>query len=202
MNFLAHSLFARGNAERIAGQFCGDFVRGSDLSQYSLNTRVGILMHRQIDAFTDSYPGLVPMRDLFEKPHRRFAGIITDVLFDYFIADDWHAHSTIGFAEHIQSIHNALAEQRHAMPKNLNRFADFLVNEQVFESYQSFDGVQLTLQRLSHRSDRFSVLSTAGDVVEPMLPLLRAGFDDFFPELKRHVAQVRPVVISRAEAMV
>ena len=82
MNFLAHSLFAQGDSERLAGQFAGDFVRGSDLSAYSPGMQMGIRMHRFIDRYTDHYPEAIAVRQVFKPPVRRFAGIITDVVFD------------------------------------------------------------------------------------------------------------------------
>jgi len=202
VNFLAHSLFARGDSERIAGQFCGDFSRGTELKDYSENIRVGILMHRHIDAYTDSHTSLTPIRNLFPKPHRRFAGIITDVLFDHFIADDWQAHSSDTFDVHIELIHRALTEHKHQLPAKLNKFAAFLKSERIFESYLTFEGVELTLERLSHRSSRFAPLAGSAALAHAHIDELKVGFDEFFPELKRFVADVRPDVARRAAAMV
>lgn len=201
MNFLAHSLFAIDNSERMAGQFCGDFVRGGSLAEYPLDIRIGILMHRYIDAYTDSHERLEPLRNLFEPPHRRFAGIITDVLFDYFIADNWQHYSDIEFEEHVAQVHTALAEHEHVLPTRLNRFANFLRSERVFESYQTLAGVELALDRLSHRSHRFSVLKTAAPFVSLHIQELHSGFEEFFPQLQLFVSQVRPEAVERASGM-
>ena len=69
MNFLAHAYFANGDAHRIVGQFCGDFVRGSDLSAYSSGIQRGIRMHRQIDAFERLIPGFVGLGKCLEFQH-------------------------------------------------------------------------------------------------------------------------------------
>jgi len=124
LNFLAHTLFAQGDAERIAGQFCGDFVRGADLSHFSEGIQQGIHRHRRIDAFTDRHPAVRASLSVFEPPVRRFAGIITDVMFDYFLANHWDQYSDIPLETHVETVHDALNSTRAQLPAELRRFAD------------------------------------------------------------------------------
>ena len=55
MNFLAH-IFLSGNDEEVMiGNFIADAVKGRDYLGYSDGIVKGILLHRRIDAFTDSH---------------------------------------------------------------------------------------------------------------------------------------------------
>ncbi len=183
VNFLAHSLFAQGHSERMAGQFAGDFVRGSDLSNFSDGIQLGIRMHRFIDHYTDHHPKAVAVRQIFQPPVRRFAGIVTDVVFDHYLALDWGKYSAVSLAEHVEHVHQALQAHRHQLPDRLQRFAAFIQREGVLESNITFNSVTLTLQRLSKRSARFAPIVEGGSVALANEAELKAVFDEFFPDL-------------------
>lgn len=183
MNFLAHTLFAQGDAERIAGQFCGDFVRGSDLSHYPEGIVQGIRRHRRIDAYTDQHPVVRGCLDVFQPPVRRFAGIITDVVFDYYLARDWDKYSEIPLNDHVDRVHSALNEKRDLLPPELQRFADFLQRENILLGNLSYTGVEITLDRLSRRSPKFAPIAQGAAIAAANEAELSAAFDVFFPEL-------------------
>lgn len=183
MNFLAHTLFAQGNAERIAGQFCGDFIRGSDLSDYPLGIQQGIRRHRRIDAYTDKHAAVKATHDVFKPPVRRFAGIITDVVFDYFLATNWDSYSDVPLAQHVATVHEALNTMHDQLPADLQRFSHFLQRENVLIANLHFSGVEITLQRLSRRKTKFAPIALGADIARQNEPMLLAAFNEFFPEL-------------------
>lgn len=183
MNFLAHTLFAQGNAERIAGQFCGDFIRGSDLSHYPQGIQQGIRRHRRIDAYTDRHPKVKATHDVFEPPVRRFAGIITDVVFDHFLATNWDSYSDIPLEQHVATVHDALNTMHDELPTDLQRFSKFLQREEVLLGNLHFAGVEITLDRLSRRSPRFAPMAHGAAMARLHEPVLLTAFNEFFPEL-------------------
>jgi len=183
VNFLAHTLFANGNAERIAGQFCGDFVRGADLSRFPEGIQQGIRRHRRIDAYTDKHSAVRACHDVFEPPVRRFAGIITDVVFDYYLARDWTHYSDIALEQHVDKVHAALNETNHLLPPELQRFAVFLQRENVLLGNRTYAGVELTLERLSRRSPKFAPMADGAAIAAQHEAKIYAAFNAFFPEL-------------------
>ncbi len=185
MNFLAHTLFAQGNAERIAGQFCGDFIRGSDLSSYPQGIQQGIRRHRRIDAYTDKHPAVKATHDVFEPPVRRFAGIITDVVFDYFLATNWDSYSDVPIEQHVATVHEALNTMHDQLPAGLQRFSHFLQRENVLLGNLHYAGVEITLERLSRRTPKFAPMALGADIARQHEPILLAAFNEFFPELVR-----------------
>ena len=188
MNFLAHTLFAQGNPERIVGQFCGDFVRGGDLSAYPEGIQEGIHRHRRIDAYTDRHPAVRECLSVFKPPQRRFAGIITDVVFDHFVARDWNQYSDMPLEEHVESVHDALNSLRHMLPPDLQRFSELLQRENILLGNLQYAGVETTLERLSRRSPRFAPMAQGGAIARQHEAQILAAFNAFFPSL---VAQER-----------
>jgi len=56
MNYLAHLLLSGNDEDVIFGNFIGDAVKGKQYQDYSPQIQKGILLHRQIDTFTDAHP--------------------------------------------------------------------------------------------------------------------------------------------------
>ena len=188
MNFLAHSMFAQQDQEVIVGQFCGDFVRGADLSAFSHGIQRGIRLHREIDGYTDKHPVNLQARELFVPPYRRFASILTDVVYDHYLAKDWTRYNDSELEEHIVLVHSALETHFEVLPARLQRFARMLIDEDLLLSYLHFDAVELALSRLSWRSERFRVLASAGAVVQQQDAGLSESFAQFYPQLQQHMS--------------
>ena len=193
MNFLAHAYFANGDAERIVGQFCGDFVRGADLSAYSVDIQRGIRMHRQIDAFTDKHPAVLGVRPLFLPPLRRLAGVVTDVVYDHCLALAWAQYSNRDYDIYIEEVTEALLQYKHQVPERMQGFIDFMIKHKVLQANKDFAGVELTLQRLSTRSKVFVPLVSSAAVAQANMASIQASFDEFFPQLQNHVNELNVV---------
>lgn len=189
MNFLAHSLFAQQDPQKIVGQFCGDFIRGNNHTHLPAAVQDGIRLHRQVDSFTDRHPLNATARGLFEPPWRRFAGIFTDVVYDHYLVREWHSYSDMPIEDHVDMVHDALLSNYEILPLNLQRFARHLVDRQVLLSYRNFDAVEKALYRISGRSPRFFLLSEAGPVIERQSEELNRLFKLFFPDLIEHMNQ-------------
>ena len=72
MNFLAHLLLAGDDEGLRLGAMLGDFVRGKQaLAEYDDDIQRGTMLHRHIDAFTDSLPGISELRSGLLPPFRR-----------------------------------------------------------------------------------------------------------------------------------
>lgn len=190
MNFLAHTLFADNDDLIVVGQYCGDFVRGGSLEQFPDGIREGIRRHRRIDSFTDQHPVNLRARNYFEKPLRRFAGIITDVVYDHYLARNWCLYSDQSLESHAAFVYAALEKHKSLMPPDLQRFSEVVIERDMLVAYREFDAVELALGRIANRSSRFQVLVTAADVTRSLDKPLSACFADFVPDLIEHVASI------------
>ena len=188
MNFLAHSQFGRHDPELIVGQFCGDFFRGSRLEDFSPTIQAGILMHRKIDSYTDRHPINREARELFEKPYRRFAGVLTDIVYDHYLARNWSRYSNLSLDDHVEFVHQSLETKFQELPISLQRFARHMIDTDMLRSYQNFDAVDQALRRIAKRSKRLAPLAGAGPVLHSLDHPLSNCFDRFYPELSVHVS--------------
>ena len=93
MNFLAH-IYLSGTDEKIlVGNFMGDYVKGRDYLKYPEDIRKGLLLHRQIDFYTDNHPIVKNSKKRIESVYRKYSGIIIDIFYDYFLATNWPDYS-------------------------------------------------------------------------------------------------------------
>lgn len=193
MNFLAHSLFGFDNPELVVGQFCGDFVRGSDLSSFPAGVEQGIRLHRHLDQFTDKHASLTPVRQSMPDVPRRFAGIVVDVLFDHYLALRWEQISDVSLEKHEQQVIRSLYEHEAYLPDRLIRFTRLLERECILQNNVHLAAIELTLARIAKRSERFAVLALNQERLDALRDRLEQPFDAFFPQLqksaKEYIAQ-------------
>ena len=185
MNFLAHSLLGFDDSALIAGQFCGDFVRGRDLSQFPEQVACGIRLHRHLDVYTDNFPGLLSAREEMTGVPRRFIGIIVDVLFDHHLAVKWSKYSDISLGEHAGNIHSSLKEHESVFPESLKRFMVALDEHTILENNVHLSSIEHTLKRLSRRSSKFAALAVSQEQLTPWRDLLEDRFKEFHPSLEK-----------------
>ncbi|ASJ72224.1 ACP phosphodiesterase [Granulosicoccus antarcticus] len=184
MNFLAHTLLGFENADLIAGQVCGDFVRGSQLQHFPAGVEAGIRLHRHLDVFTDSHPALQAARGQMNDVPYRFSGIVIDVLFDHFLARQWSRFSQLSLSGHASSVHAALALHEPLLPPRLLRFMTVLESERILERNVDLSAIKQTLARLSRRSERFAPLAIDVEHLSRLVDHLQGPFESFHPDLQ------------------
>lgn len=196
VNFLAHVFLANGEPDAIVGQLCGDFVRGSRLQDYPEAIVHGIQVHRAVDSFTDKHPLNRKARALFESPHRRYAGIICDVVYDHFLALDWHRYSDTPLADYAALVDQSLQSRAQVLPERLRDFMPYLASEKILQSNTEQPHINLTLERISRRRKSMAPLATAAPVLWGNRDALYKIFDQFFPQLIAHTREVQQQVRS------
>lgn len=191
VNFLAHVYLARGVPDAIVGQLCGDFVRGKDLAHFPPAIAQGIRVHRAVDSYTDRHPLNLQARELFASPHRRFAGIITDVVYDHYLALEWDNYSDVSLEEYETTVKVALQARYALLPPRLQRFTEFLQTENILQNNLYQAKIELTLQRLSARRASMKPLATASSSLWQNNDQLKGLFDQFFPELISQTIEIQ-----------
>ena len=108
MNFLAHIYLSKENTDLMLGNFLGDFVRGNKYKDYNPTIQKGILIHRQIDTFTDANETVrISKRRLHER-YGHYDGIIIDLFYDHFLAKNWSTYSEIPLDVYAQHFYKLL----------------------------------------------------------------------------------------------
>lgn len=151
MNFLAHLWLADQTRTSFAGAILGDVVRGADLSAYPDDIAQGIRLHRKVDAATDRHPRIVAVREQFAQGHRRYAGIILDLVCDYVLAGDWPSYSKISLQEFCELAAADVAQASPWFVQAGGRGTEAASFTRLLLSYAAPEGIDHAVRRIAQR---------------------------------------------------
>jgi len=183
MNYLSH-IYLSGESEEIKlGNFIGDFVKGQQFLKYPPNVAKGILLHRQIDSFTDSHhlvnECIMKLRPGFGK----YSGIVIDIFLDHFLAVNWSHYSFEKLPSFTKRFHAILLSNFFQLPSQVKMFLPFLIQNKRLQSYASFQGIEKTLRIMVQHTSLPAETEFAIKILEEEYPFFNHAFNQFFPEI-------------------
>jgi acyl carrier protein phosphodiesterase len=191
MNHLAHCYLSFGNEDHLVGNFMGDDIKGNDWQQYPAGIQKGILIHRQIDAFTDAHPLTHIAMDRIRPWAGRYSGPIYDILCDHLLTRCWADHvpeqSLDAFADSTYAMLNR--RQSDLLPQLQERLPRMIAGD-FLRGYGNAEHLLWIFNRFGHRLrqpvDWPALLSHFMADIE----VFQKDFDVFFPELKAHIYKI------------
>ncbi|WP_218606543.1 ACP phosphodiesterase [Massilia sp. CF038] len=174
------------------GALLGDFVKPHSALAFSAEVEREIVIHRKVDAFTDSHPLVLHAKTLFPGPSRRFAGILLDVFYDHLLAANWAQYAEVPMAPFIDQFYMTLQRNIDILPPRLAQAAPYMIRQDWLGSYVQYAGVEIAIRRMSTRLSKNGDLMCAGlDDLAANYEALASGFHAFFPQLIAFTNQTR-----------
>ena len=203
MNYLAH-IYLSGESDEIkVGNFIGDFVKGNKYLQYPEKIALGIRMHRSIDSFTDNHPLVKESADLLKPAYGRYAGIVTDIFFDHFLAKNWKEYSSIKLRQFAKHVHGVFISNFFLLPLPVKQFLPFLIQHKRLESYANHENLYQVLEIMSRLTSLPENTQWGMLILNQEYEIFEALFRSFFAELTTYVENefnvqlLKPVLISK-----
>lgn len=188
MNYLAHLFIAGDRPESILGQMVADFVKPREMASYSAEVQAGIVMHQQVDSFTDGHRIVGVSKRRMPPPYRRYAGILVDLFYDHFLATEWARYSPdVTLEEFSQGAYRVLRAHEPILPLSLRRILPSMIQNDWLTSYREIENIERALGGISRRLRRENPLPTAVSQLHEHYGDFRRDFVTFFPELLRFV---------------
>jgi acyl carrier protein phosphodiesterase len=189
MNFLAHLLLAGDDEGLRLGAMLGDFIRGKQaLEEFDAGIQHGIRLHRHIDSFTDSLPGVGELRSWFLPPFRRYGGIIIDLAFDYELAQRWQDYSETSLEEFDRGVRQMLTRHHRRLPERLIGFMRYADRRGLFAEYREESEILYSLRGVGRRLSRPNPLHRVNEVWGDFEPLISERFEPVFKQVQSEVA--------------
>ncbi len=182
MNYLAHIYLSDNTDESMLGNFLGDFVNKSLEDNFEHSIRNNIFMHRKLDSFTDSNPIFIESKKRISNLNRRFAGVLIDMFYDYFLAKNWSEYSPISLEEYADNFYSILKRFSYCLPDKLTKRMPLMIDENWLLSYKEINGINKSLERISCKFSKSN-----HPLLNPLDELLRnyesleIDFKSFFP---------------------
>ncbi|MBD8491232.1 DUF479 domain-containing protein [Echinicola sp. CAU 1574] len=183
MNFLAHAYLSFDHPKVLLGNFIGDFVRGNLEEQFDPDIVTGINLHREIDHYTDTHPVVKEAQELLKPTYKRYALVITDVYFDYFLSKYWNDYDDRSIEEFAEKVYHTIEENDHLLPQNFMYLFHFMKKENWLVAYGTIDGMKASLTGISKHTSFESHMETAHLFLKENESKLKGYFDAFFPDL-------------------
>ena len=188
MNFLAHLHLSYPNTPQMVGNFIGDYVKGQQYRDYPEAIAQGIILHRKIDDFTDHHPLQREFKNYFRAPYRHYAGIISDVLFDYFLAHNWADFSSIALNTFCQSTYRTLESYHKHLPETVQGFLPKMRQAKRLESYAEQEGIASALMLMTRYTSLPDYTVEAMAILNEHYEALEELFYPFYADLMAYVA--------------
>jgi len=189
MNFLAHIYLSGTNDAITIGNFIADGIRGNKYQNYPKAMQTGILLHRQIDTFTDAHKTVRISKKRLHKNYGHYSGVIVDILYDHFLAKNWSNYSKIPLSDYIDDFYRTLQNNFELLPARIQKMMPYMIADNWLLSYASIEGIAKVLVGMNKRTQNRSQMNLAVNELQEFYNEFEDEFTRFFDELIRFSAK-------------
>lgn len=189
MNYLAHLHLAKLSNTSFTGNLIADFCQASQLKQLPSAILKGAQMHQYVDKSLDTHTLSVEFRAEQKFGRRRFAGIVQDLVMDYWLVNKWDQYSDISLTLFYREFLPDLLQHQYLANEAFQRLIASLDRQRWLENLGELKGIEKALMSII-KSWRY------GDYLLPFyhaLPQLIATsetlFDEIYPDIINAVKQ-------------
>lgn len=183
MNFLAHIYLSGNDTDVIIGNFIADGIKGKKYKKFSPGIQKGILLHREIDTFTDAHPIVRQSTKRLHQNYGHYSGIIVDILYDHFLAKNWSKYSDEPLNEYVENFYQLLRDSFKILPTRIQKMMPYMISDNWLLSYATVDGISKILYQMNYRTQNKSKMNLAVAELEQYYNEFETEFTAFFDEL-------------------
>ncbi|UCD60128.1 MAG: acyl carrier protein phosphodiesterase [Flavobacteriaceae bacterium] len=184
MNFLAHIYLSFGDDEITIGNFIADSIRGNKYKHLPDRIQKGILLHREIDTYTDSHPIARTSSKRLHKNYSHYSRVIVDIFYDHFLAKNWQQYSDTPLELFVENFYDLLEANISILPDNTKRMIPYMISDNWLLNYAKMDGISRVLSGMNRRTHNKSKMNYAILDLEKDYDAFELEFTDFFKELE------------------
>ena len=184
MNFLAHAFLSGDDDNVLIGNFIADAVKGNNIDKFSEDIHKGILLHREIDKYTDHHPVFIQSRNRIEEEYGRYSGVVIDIYYDHFLAKNWEQYSNTDLSEFALKVYGLMLANYSILPPKSRRILPFMIIHNWLVGYSRFKDLQWVFNGMSRRSKKYnSGMEKAVESLKNDYENFENDFQKFFPEM-------------------
>ena len=192
MNHLAHFFLSGDDEDLILGNFIADFVNKREAEALSPSLFRGVLLHRDIDMFTDSHATVRQSTRRLHPTLHKYAPVVVDILYDYFLSKHWNHFAPpplLNRTDFIDKTYQLLHRRAQALPQPLQGYLPRMIADDWLSRYATFDGLEGAFVRIKRRVKFENQLEQSVEQLKIHYHELEQDFLDFFPALMQHITE-------------
>jgi acyl carrier protein phosphodiesterase len=184
MNFLAHAFLSGEGEDTLIGNFIADAVKGNNISNFRDGIHKGILLHREIDRYTDQHPVFIRSQGRLKEEYGRYSGVVVDIYYDHFLAKNWDQYSEKELSEFALHVYGVMLENYNILPPKSRRILPFMIIHNWLVGYSRFKDLQWVFNGMSRRSAKYnSGMEGAVESLKKDYENFENDFHAFFPDM-------------------
>ncbi|WNH12402.1 ACP phosphodiesterase [Thalassobellus suaedae] len=183
MNYLAHIYLSGDNDLVTIGNFIADGIKGKDYKNHPKEIQIGILLHRNIDTYTDAHKTVRKSTKRLHEKYGHYSGVIVDILYDHFLAKNWNKYSETPLDNYVNTFYDSLEEHYDVLPLRIQKMIPFMMTDNWLLSYASIEGISRVLEGMNRRTKNRSGMHEAVQELEEFYNEFENEFTLFFDEL-------------------
>ena len=183
MNFLAHIYLSFGDDEITIGNFIADSIRGNKIDHLPTRIQKGVLLHREIDTYTDRHtiPKISSKR--LHKNYSHYSRVIVDIFYDHFLAKNWKNYSDTPLKVYVEDFYDLLEDNYPILPNGVQRMMPYMITDNWIYNYSKMEGIARVLNGMNRRTKNKSKMNLAILDLEEHYTDFEKEFTSFFDEL-------------------
>tara|TARA_R110002073_G_scaffold139232_2_gene289325 strand:+ start:99096 stop:99680 length:585 start_codon:yes stop_codon:yes gene_type:complete len=189
MNFLAHIYLSDENENIKIGNFIADAIVGNKYTHLPQEIQAGILLHRQIDSFTDSHKIVRRSKRRLHARYNHYDGVIIDILYDHFLAKNWSNYSAIPLRSYTESFYQLLTKNYELLPVKTKHLMPYMIQDNWLLNYASIEGIAKVLEGMNRRTKNKSQMHLAVEDLQLHYIDFENDFSEFFDQLIQFTAK-------------
>ena len=190
MNFLAHLFLSYHDEDLLIGNMIADFIKNREVKNFIEGVQKGIYMHRAIDSFTDKHLIVRKATKRLQPYHRKYAPVVIDLYYDYFLSQHWATFSEIPFEDFTSNCYQILERRMEEIPERLKKRLPNMIADHFLSKYGSYEGLQFVFSIMDRRTTFPSNFSSAIEQLDRYHNIFEEEFLKFFPEIIEYVGQL------------
>jgi acyl carrier protein phosphodiesterase len=189
MNFLAHIYLSGDNDLMKIGNFMADGIHGKNFDTFPMEIRKGIILHREIDTFTDAHPIFRQSTKRLHANYHHYSGIIVDIFYDHFLAKNWSKYSDEKLDHFTERFYQSLTDNYDSLTLKTQKMMPYMIDHNWLLSYQTIEGIENVLVKMDNRMKRDSNMRFSVAELRTFYSDFEQEFTGFFEELIIHSNQ-------------
>lgn len=188
MNFLAH-FFLSGteNKALTTGNFLGDFIKGKKYQLYSPSIQKGILLHRQIDSFTDHHPQVKKSKRRLYSRYHHYSAVLVDLYYDHFLAARFKDYSPQPLPAFELEVYKLLEQENAILTEKARFLSSNMRRGNWLSRYGTMEGITSAIKGTSRISLNASIIESGGEELQAQYDFLEEDFRLFMPDIQAYV---------------
>jgi acyl carrier protein phosphodiesterase len=188
MNYLAHAFLSFGDEPILVGNLIADFIKGKkQLELIPDKIQQGVMLHRNIDKFTDEHPVVKQSIERIKLSQGRYASVAVDIYYDYFLAKQWNSFSETPLQQFANLTYLQLQNHYAIMPEKGQIIFSKMIEHNWLMGYSDLNRIHFSFQRLAQRTSFDNNLLQATSDLKLFEKQLYTDFNLFFPDLMEYV---------------